>query len=400
LIAEDEEMLAEAIATTVSLEGLETIVVSNGKEALSLARSVRPDLLLLDVMMPGMSGFEICASLKTDPEAAEIPVILITGKATEEDRAVGMAAGATAYVTKPFSPVHLINLVREILVNETLEPHPQRPSIDTMSLDQLTVYARDLKMLWQREREERKALEAAHERLAELDQLKTSFLSTVTHELLTPFASIGWIPAVLQQESKGCGSDFQEDLDKLSTGLAKLHQRIRGVVKFAELVNKRREPHLGYHALDQVIQWAVQPVAAMARSRDVNFRVRVPSDLPRIQIDPDLVGEAALQMAHNAMKFNHPGGHAEVTAHAADDVIIIEVSDTGVGLTSERLKTLGRPFEQSADALRRGEEGLGIGWAFTCYVAEAHGGWTNVRSPGKGQGSTFSLALPLPPEGT
>ena len=73
---------------------------------------------------------------------------------------------------------------------------------------------------------------------------------------------------------------------------------------------------------------------------------------------------------------------------------MVEVSDSGVGLTPERLAVLGQPFEQSADALRRGREGLGIGWAFVGYVAQVHGGWTRVQSPGLGQGSTFSLALP------
>jgi signal transduction histidine kinase len=75
--------------------------------------------------------------------------------------------------------------------------------------------------------------------------------------------------------------------------------------------------------------------------------------------------------------------------------VVVEVIDTGVGLSSERLALLGQPFEQTADALRRGQEGLGIGWAFVCYVAEVHGGWTWVESPGPDQGSTFALALPV-----
>ena len=127
----------------------------------------------------------------------------------------------------------------------------------------------------------------------------------------------------------------------------------------------------------------------------MDFRVLVPSHLPEIRIDAELVGEAVFQMAHNAVKFNHPGGQASVRAYESDGMLVIEVSDTGIGLTAERLAMLGRPFEQGADALRRGQEGLGIGWAFVCYVAVVHDGWTDVSSPGEGQGSTFSLALPL-----
>ncbi len=395
LIAEDDPLLAEAIAATLDLEGLETVVTHNGKEALSLVRKLLPDLVLLDVMMPGRSGIEVCAALKTTAGTSEIPIILVTAKSEKEDQAVGLAAGADAYVTKPFSPVQLINLVKETLAGESVEPRTQKPSIGTMSPDQLTVYARDLKELWQRERKEREALEKARERLAELDRLKAAFVSTVTHELLTPFASIGTTLEVLQKQNEDQSHPFKETLEDLSTGIAGLHRRIEGVVKFAELVNKQREPQLGRHALDEVIPWAVQPVAVIAQAREVDFHLFLPSDLPEIEMDAKLISEAVFQMAHNAVKFNKPSGKAKVQAFQSDEMIVIEVSDTGIGLSEERLTTLGLPFEQGADTLRRGQEGLGIGWAFVCYVAEVHNGWTHVESPGVGKGSTFSLALPM-----
>jgi signal transduction histidine kinase len=395
LIVEDEELLAEAIAATVALEGLETVVVHGGGEALSLARKLHPDLVLLDVMLPGITGIEVCATLTTDPETRDIPVILVTARAGEEDRAVGMAAGARAYVTKPFSPVQLIDLVRETLADGAVGSQPKRPSIDTMSLDQLTVYAHDLKDLWQRERQEREALERARERLAELDQLKAEFLGVVTHELLTPFASIGVTLELLQRQCEEWAPECEETVKELVGEIANLHRSIKGVVRFAELVTKQREPRPGHHRMAHVIPWAVQPLVALAQSRDVEFRVLVPSNLQEIRIDAELVGEAVFQMAHNAVKFNRPGGQARVRAYESSGMMIIEVSDTGIGLTPERMARLGRPFEQSADTLRRGQEGLGIGWAFVSYVAEVHDGWTDARSPGQGQGSTFYLALPL-----
>ena len=171
-------------------------------------------------------------------------------------------------------------------------------------------------------------------------------------------------------------------------------EKRKRTVLIAEVVTKRRAPQPGYIPLDRVIPWAVQPAAVLAQAREVDFRVFVPSDLPPVHADPELLGEAVFQMAHNAVKFNTPGGKAQVRAFVADEWVVIEVSDTGIGLTPERLKLLGQPFEQAADALRRGREGLGIGWAFVRYVAEAHGGWTRVESDGPNQGSTFSLALP------
>ena len=394
LIADDEQALAEAIAATLDLKGLHTVVTHDGEQALALARSLHPDLILLDVMMPGRSGIEVCATLKTDPTTASIPVIFITAKTEKTDRMVGIAAGADEYLTKPFSPTELIDLVHQVLAGRPIEPRLRRQDLSAMPADQLVVYARELRELFKREQLERQALEEAHKRLDELDRLKAVFLDTVTHELLTPFASIGLAMQVFQRQSGSLQPDQRRVLDDLVTEIAGLHRLISGVVKFAQLVNKRREPRPGYISLDQAIPVAVQPAAVLAQAREVDFRVFVPPDLSKIHADPELLGEAVFQMAHNAVKFNLPGGKAQVRVSQSDGWTTIKVSDTGVGLAPERLVLLGQPFEQSADALQRGREGLGIGWAFVRYVAEVHDGWTRVKSPGPGLGSTFLLALP------
>jgi signal transduction histidine kinase len=394
LIVEDEKLLAKAIAATLDMEGLRTIVAHDGDEALEFARTLHPDLVLLDVMLPGRSGVEVCATLKTDPETSSIPVILLTAKGGKDDRALGLAAGADAYVIKPFSPVQLIDMVRETLAGD--EPQYRRPdNLSKMPADQLIVYARDLKELFQQERTERHALEEASRRLEDLDRLKAAFLGAVTHEMLTPFASIGLALEVLQRQSEDAPPELKDALEDLTTQVAGLHRLMTGVVKFAELVGKRRDPQPGYISLDQVIPWAVQPVAILAQAREVDFRALVPADLPRLHADPELLGEAVFQMAYNAVKFNLPGGRAWVKAFVSEEHVVIEVSDTGVGLSAEQLTLLGQPFEQSADALRRGREGIGVGWAFVRYVAEVHQGRTGVESQGPGQGSTFSLILPL-----
>lgn len=393
LIVEDEKPLAKAIAATLDMEGLHTIVAHDGDQALELACTLCPDLILLDVMLPGRTGIEVCATLKTDPETLDIPVILLTARGEKDDRALGLAAGADAYVVKPFSPVRLIDLVNKTLSGD--KPEYRQPDLSTMPTDQLIVYARDLKELFQREQAEHHALEEASRRLEELDRLKAAFLGAVTHEMLTPFASIGLALEVLQCQSAGSPAELKDALEDLTTQIAGLHRLVSGVVKFAELVGKRRNPQPGYIALDQVIPWAVQPVAILAQAREVDFRVLIPPNLPRLHADPELIGEAVFQMAYNAVKFNLPGGRAWVKAFVSEQNVVIQVSDTGVGLTEEQLARLGKPFEQSADALRRGQEGIGVGWAFVRYVAEVHRGQTSVESPGPGQGSIFSLIIPL-----
>ena len=337
----------------------------------------------------------MCATLKTDPLTAEIPVVMVTAWAEQDDRAVGLAVGADAYMTKPFSPVRLIELVREMLAGRAPKEDSQPGDLEDLPADQLVVYARDLRALFQQERHERQALEEAQHRLEELDQLKAAFLGVVTHELMTPFASIGLALEVLQRQAENGDPDLRNAIEDLSTQIAGLHRLVGSVVQFAELVSKRRDPQPGILTLDRLIPLAVQPVAVLAQAREIDFRVLIPSGLTPIRADPSLVSEAAFQMAHNPVKFNYPQGKAQVEVHASDEWLEILVTDTGIGMTKEQIATLGRPFEQNVDALRRGQEGLGIGWAFVRYVAQVHNGLTRVASKGKEKGSTFSLSLPV-----
>jgi signal transduction histidine kinase len=132
----------------------------------------------------------------------------------------------------------------------------------------------------------------------------------------------------------------------------------------------------------------------MAQARGIDFRAFLSPDLPEVHVDPDLLGEAVFQMAHNAVKFNYPGGWVKLQAGESDQWVEIEVIDSGVGLTPEQLQILKQPFSQSVTSLRNGIEGLGIGWVFARYVAQVHNGRTRVVSNGPDQGSRFCLAFP------
>ena len=398
LIVDDEVSLAQVIGATLGGQGLDTVLAYDGNRALELARTLKPDLILLDVMLPGQSGFEVCANLKRDPTTASIPIIILTAKAELSARMTGIAAGADEYLTKPFSPIQLIDLVRKALSGRLAEHDSQWPDPSTIPADQWVIYAKELTELFKEEKAARQELEQAVHRLDRLGELQTEFLGVITHELLTPFGAIGLALEVLQMQSKDLSADFRATADDLATEIADLHRMINGVVKFAELMYKRRDPVLAYHDLDQLISEAVQPVAVLAQAREVDFRYLTDPDVPNVFADAGLLGEAVYQMAHNAVKFNKPGGQAQVRAFESDGWLTIEARDTGIGLTRDRLKLLGQPFEQHADTLRRGREGLGVGWAFVGYVAHVHYGRTHVSSPGPDKGSTFGITLPVVPE--
>ncbi|MBL0352098.1 MAG: response regulator [Candidatus Dechloromonas phosphoritropha] len=115
LIVDDEPNIVISLEFLMKKEGFEVAVANDGDEALAMVASTNPDLLLLDVMMPKKSGFEVCEALRADPGRAGLKIIMLTAKGRDTEMAKGLAIGADAYVTKPFSTKDLVNKVKEIL---------------------------------------------------------------------------------------------------------------------------------------------------------------------------------------------------------------------------------------------------------------------------------------------
>jgi len=115
LVVDDEVYILHILDFSLGAEGFDVITAADGEQALSRARSERPDLIVMDIMMPRLDGYETCQRLKSDPATKHIPVLLLTARGREEDRKRGMEAGADDYMTKPFSPNKLISRVSEML---------------------------------------------------------------------------------------------------------------------------------------------------------------------------------------------------------------------------------------------------------------------------------------------
>ncbi|HEV8534912.1 MAG TPA: response regulator [Candidatus Limnocylindria bacterium] len=118
LVADDLVPIRQMVRITLSTQGWTIVEAKNGNEALSLVRSEKPDLVLLDVDMgPGPNGFDVCRQIKADEATKDIPVVMLTAHESDSDRAIGFAAGATQYLTKPFGPLELIDTIRGILAH-------------------------------------------------------------------------------------------------------------------------------------------------------------------------------------------------------------------------------------------------------------------------------------------
>ena len=125
LVIDDEKDLLELVQYNLQKERFDVITTSDGASGLEVAMKHRPDVIVLDLMMPGMDGLEVCRELRADSRTARIPIIMLTARATEADRVVGLEMGADDYVTKPFSPRELVARVKAILRRSTMQEEPQ-----------------------------------------------------------------------------------------------------------------------------------------------------------------------------------------------------------------------------------------------------------------------------------
>jgi two-component system alkaline phosphatase synthesis response regulator PhoP len=136
LVAEDERDLAELIRHHLSRESYDVVIVDNGVAALQYAKAHRPDAVLLDIMIPQMNGWEVCRSLKREPDTRQVPVIMVTGRVEEGDKVLGLELGADDYVTKPFSPRELVARVRAVIRRvKPLDESPRRLVVGDLEID-------------------------------------------------------------------------------------------------------------------------------------------------------------------------------------------------------------------------------------------------------------------------
>jgi len=240
-----------------------------------------------------------------------------------------------------------------------------------------------------------RSLERANEQLKELDKLKSAFIGVITHELRSPFAALDFSMQLIQKYGlDNLLPEQREQLQQLAEGLKRAQVMIDNLITFAAFLSRQGQLRITPVDLVQLAQETIKTLEPMAQTRQVKMTLEVSGPLPAIYGDPDRLADAIYHLTHNAIKFNRQGGSVILSCRAAPEDVILEVTDTGVGIAPEKLPEIWQDFTQLADPLRRGVEGLGLGLPLVKYVIKAHGGQVWARSQ-PGQGSTFGFRIPM-----
>jgi response regulator RpfG family c-di-GMP phosphodiesterase len=414
LLVDDEIIIRKLARNTIQSQGYLILEAANGKEALDMARREMPDLVLLDIKMPGLNGFQVCQQLKKEPSTQHIIIIMLTGELSEEEREKGIIVGADDFFVKPFSPLALLNKIRILLEKEIEGVLPQEcvlPQIAEESMDnelfsfkedllelekgQLLLYASDLGKIYNEEVKKSKELKQAYQRLKEMDRMKDAFISLVSHELRTPLSIIkGYISLINEvMKNRHVGADLLEFMKAIGMSSDKLDSLIQELLDFSKMKSGLIILDKEEVSIPGILQLLSNDFACEAQKREIEITVDVKTEFRTIKIDRTRIKEAFNQLIKNALLFSPHGGHIRLEAYDEGIWVKIKFCDDGKGIAADELENIFSPFYQSMDFLTREVTGIGLGLTIAKHIIEDHGGSIEVESE-LGKGSIFSVSLP------
>ena len=362
LVVDDDAANREVLSRRLERQGHEVRTASSGSDAMRILGEAAFDLVLLDIMMPEMDGYEVLGRIKADERLQHIPVIMIS--ALNELQAVVrcIEAGAEDYLTKPFNPTLL-----RARIGACLEKKRGRDRESALF----------------------EQLQNNYERLQQLETQRDDMRNMIVHDLRTPLTAL--IVGIEMMETDGTLSGTQQEIIAIAAGGGRtLLGMINDLLDVEKMESGSTQLQYDEVTPAALVAGAVAQVALLADESFTKVVTEVDADLPTFAGDAKKLSRTLVNLIGNAIKFTG-AGTVTVTAHQDDrETIRFSVRDTGQGIPAE---SFGRIFEKFGQLDSR-RVGTGLGLAFCKLAVEAHGGGITVEST-LGTGSTFSFTIPV-----
>ena len=360
LVIDDEEVIRDSCARALKKEGHIVRTAADGLEGIELFQEFHPDLILIDLKMPGKDGIEVLEEMEEmDPDAVKI---IVTGYATISLAVDAMKKGAYDFLAKPSTPDEIRLAVRKGLENRNL-------------------------LL------ERAALRR------EQEKIRRNMISLVSHELRSPLAAtVQYLEVILGGMAGEISEDVKEMMERCSKRLREMLDLVHRWLSLATFDSSKMSEQFEDTPLQEIAREAVSISTPLADEKGVTLSLEAPADLPPIKGSKIPLEETFNNLIGNAIKYNRQNGWVKVRLYGRDEEIFAEIQDNGQGIAKEHLDRIFDEFYRVDGRRNAPVKGSGLGLSIVKKMVEAHGGLIEVDSA-EGSGTTFTMRFPKVFEG-
>lgn len=360
LVVDDDDTVRQHLVAVLAREGVDVVAVESGPDALAYATTHSVDVILLDVVMPGMDGFETCRRLKADPRTAPIPVIIVSALEASDTLIRGVDAGAEEFVSKPVNPAELRARVRSML----------------------------------RVKRQLDALVAANQDLVRLRRQHATLSAFLVHDLKSPLSIILMSADAFQDD--GLPAEVREAGADVMAAASEMNSMVMDLLDVVRSGLDRLEPNLEAVQVDELVERAVAAIRPLASAKRVAIETTSPA-VGTMTGDRELLRRMVTNLLDNGIKYAPAGSTIRLELSLDGARFELRQRDTGAGVcASERERIFDRDARCDSHGNAHGRQGRGLGLAFCRLAAEAHGGriWVEDNTP---SGSMFCVSIPQPP---
>lgn len=360
LAVDDTPGNLRVLVEALGADGHEVLVATDGESAVETARYAQPDLILLDVMMPGMDGYETCAELKRHETTSRIPIIFMTALTETAEKVRAFEVGAVDYITKPFEHSELLARVTTHL-----------------TVGRLT---RDL--------------EKRNHQLEELNHLKNEFMGMAAHDVRNPLASVVACADLLDTIIESAPPEkIRTYVGQISAAARRINAIIENLLDVNAIDSGQRHLEVTLHDLNEVARSVVDQNCFKAHQKDLQIKFQPAAESALCLIDQSAAEQVLDNIISNAVKYSSPDREICVTISVGAKEVGVEVKDQGPGISKEDQGQMFGKFQRLTAKPTGGEPSTGLGLWIVKELTEAMQGTVTCRSK-LGHGTTFVAAWP------
>lgn len=357
LVVDDEEALLDITAEYLETDGYSVVRARNGKIALEMLQSTIPDIIISDITMPEISGFELFEKVRAKSEFQNIPFIFLTGHSDIQHIMQGKELGIDDYITKPFDPNILLSTIKGKL--------KRRQEINNSMSHQI-------------------------------EEMKNQLLHLMFHEMRTPLTSILGATEVLSEGKESLSQkDFTDFLEMLRSGSKRLNNMVEDFLLVVRLESGEIEREVEKEAVPINLQKIVEHICTADREtierKKIHCTISVDDRLYMLSISAPHLENILSRLIDNACKFSNDGGTVKVVSSVKPERVILSVSDNGIGIPTNKQAGLFQKFYQ-VNRESQEQQGPGLGLYIAKRLAEINGCELTFEST-EGKGSTFTLTV-------